>query len=93
MRRGRGVGHQQTRAGVLQYDWFFNDDETVRVVLETYEDSSTLLAHIANLGDTFAKLVDLGGGCVLELVGDAPSMEDPVAGVQRSVFRSHFQGK
>jgi quinol monooxygenase YgiN len=79
--------------GVLQYDWFFNDAETVCVVQETYEDSSALLAHIANLGDMFAKLVDLGGGCELELFGDPPSMGDPGAGVQRSVFRSHFQGK
>ena len=79
--------------GVLQYDWFFNDAETVCVVQETYEDSSALLAHIANLGDTFAKLVELGGGCELELFGDPPSMGDPGAGVQRSVFRSHFQGK
>jgi quinol monooxygenase YgiN len=79
--------------GVLQYDWFFNDGETVCVVRETFEDSNALLTHIANLGDRFAKLVDLGGGCELDLFGDPPSMGDPGAGVQRSVFRSRFQGK
>jgi quinol monooxygenase YgiN len=79
--------------GVLRYDWFFDDAGTVCVVQETYEDSSALVAHIANLGDTFAKLVELGGGCQLELFGDPPSVADPGAGVQRSVFRSRFQGK
>ena len=80
--------------GVLQYDWFFNDAETVCVVRESYQDSTALLAHIANLGETFGKLVDLGGGCELELFGD-PSfpLADTGAGVHRSVFRSHFQGK
>lgn len=84
----------RSEPGVLQYDWFFNDTETVCVVRETYEDSEALRAHIDNLGDTFGKLVDLGGGCELELFGD-PSfpMTDPGAGVHRSVFRSHFQSK
>jgi len=80
--------------GVLEYDWFFNDAETVCVVRETYQDSEALVAHIANLGETFQKLVDLGGGCELQLFGD-PSlpMADTSAGVHRSVFRSRFQGK
>lgn len=79
--------------GVLRYDWFFNDAETVCVVQEAYEDSSALLAHIANLGDTFAKLVELGGGCDLDVFGDPPVTGDPAQRVQRSVFRSQFQGK
>jgi quinol monooxygenase YgiN len=80
--------------GVLQYDWFFNDAETVCVVRETYQDSKALLAHIANLGETFGELVELGGGCELELFGNPSlSMADTGAGVHRSVFRSHFQGK
>jgi hypothetical protein len=46
------------------------------------------------LGDTLGKLVDLGGGCELELFGN-PSvpMPDAGAGIHRAVFRSHFQGK
>jgi hypothetical protein len=53
-----------------------------------------LLAHIANLGETFGKLVELGGGCELELFGD-PSfpMANTGVGVHRSVYRSRFQGK
>jgi hypothetical protein len=64
------------------------------VVRETYQDSTALLSHIANLGETFGTLVQLGGGCELEFFGDPPiAMTDTGAGIQRSVFRSHFQGK
>jgi len=80
--------------GVLQYDWFFNEAQTVCVVRETYQDSAALLAHIANLGETFGKLVELGGGCELELFGDLSfPMANAGVGVHRSVFRSRFQGK
>jgi quinol monooxygenase YgiN len=37
-------------SGTIQYDWFFNEDQTECVVRETYKDSKALLAHIANLG-------------------------------------------
>lgn len=80
--------------GVLQYDWFFDETETVCVVCEVYQDSQALVAHIANLGETVGRLAALGGGCELELFGD-PSfpMAEPGPGVHRSVFRSRFQGK
>ena len=84
----------RSEQGVLQYDWFFDDTETVCVVLETYKDSEALLAHIANVGEEFGRLVELGGGCELEMFGDLPAqLVEATAGVQRSVFPSYFQGK
>jgi quinol monooxygenase YgiN len=56
-------------AGTLQYDWFFNDDETVCVVRETYQDSNALLAHMTNASGVFARLVKVAGGCELEVFG------------------------
>jgi quinol monooxygenase YgiN len=41
----------------LQYDWFFNQDETECVVRETYADSDALLAHIGGLGDLMGDLL------------------------------------
>ena len=80
--------------GVLQYDWFFNDNQTVCVVRETYRDSDALLAHIANVGHAFARLVELGGGCELEMFGDRPAqLGDARAGLRHSVFPTYFQGK
>jgi quinol monooxygenase YgiN len=37
--------------GTLQYDTYFNDDESEAVVLERFRDSEALIEHAANLGD------------------------------------------
>ena len=37
--------------GTLQYEVFFNDDESECIVLERYRDSEALIEHAANLGD------------------------------------------
>ena len=50
--------------GTLQYDWFFNDDQTVCEVRERYRDSEAVLEHIGNLGDTFGALL---GVCDMSL--------------------------
>ena len=79
--------------GTLQYAWFFSDDDTVCVVHETYEDSAALLAHAANLVDTFDQLLASGGSCTLEMFGN-PSTElmEAISGRDLSIF-SYFQGK
>lgn len=80
--------------GVLQYDWFLNDNQTVCVVLETYQDPHALLAHITNTGNVFARLIELGGACELEMFGNPPAHLDATpAGLQRSLFPSYLQGK
>jgi quinol monooxygenase YgiN len=80
--------------GVLQYDWFFDDTQTVCVVRETYQDSEALLAHITTMGDVLNTLSELGGGCELEMFGDpSPLLVEITAPFQRSIFRSCFQGK
>ena len=43
--------------GTLQYDVYFNSDETECVVHERYRDSESLLAHTKNLGDTMAAIL------------------------------------
>ena len=37
--------------GTLQYEIYFNDDESECIVLERYRDSKALIEHLANLGD------------------------------------------
>ncbi len=37
--------------GTLQYDTYFNDDQSECIVLERYRDSEALIEHAANLGD------------------------------------------
>ena len=43
--------------GTLQYDWFFNQDQTECHVREQYRDSEAILEHMGNLGENFGRLL------------------------------------
>ena len=68
---GELVERARQEPGTLQYDWFFNADETQCFVRETFADSSAALAHMANASDLLPRLLALGGGVKLELFGNA----------------------
>ena len=55
--------------GVLQYDWFFNADESTCVVRETYQNSQAVLTHFGMMGDMIGPLVELGGGIEIQIFG------------------------
>jgi quinol monooxygenase YgiN len=42
--------------GTLQYEWYFNGNNTECLVFERYRDSHALLEHHKNLGDTMTAL-------------------------------------
>jgi quinol monooxygenase YgiN len=59
--------------GTLQYDTYFNDDETEAMVLERYTNSEALIEHAAHLDDLMEPI--LATGSVFgELLGE-PSAE------------------
>ena len=60
-------------AGTLQYDMYFNDDESECIVLERYRDSEALIRHAANLGDLMEAILATGSVSG-ELLGE-PSAE------------------
>lgn len=43
---------------VLDYKFFFNDDESKLYNIESYEDSEATLAHMEIIGDLFLKLIE-----------------------------------
>ena len=56
--------------GTLQYDIYFNDDESECIVLERFTDSEALIAHAANMGElseAILSIVDVVHG---ELLGE-----------------------
>jgi quinol monooxygenase YgiN len=60
--------------GTLQYDLYFNDDQSECLVLERFRDSQALIEHAANIGDLSEAVlatVDVMHG---ELLGE-PSAE------------------
>jgi len=75
----------------LQYDWFFNEEQTECVLRETYTDSNALLVHIRGIGDLFGKLIALGEFSA-EIYGE-PSEEllNAVKGLDIKVY-SFYQG-
>ena len=44
--------------GTLQYEIFFNEDESEAVVFERYRDSDAALEHFANIGHLMAPLME-----------------------------------
>jgi quinol monooxygenase YgiN len=59
--------------GTLQYEIYFNDDQSECMVLERYRDSEALIEHTANLGDLGAAILATGSVSG-ELLGE-PSAE------------------
>lgn len=82
---------QQNEPNTLQYDWFFNKDQTECVLRETFTDSNALLAHIANLGEVLGEILAMGDFSA-EIYGN-PSQElmDAVAGLNVKVY-SFYRG-
>ena len=59
--------------GTLQYDTFFNEDESECIVLERFRDVDALLQHAANIGDELMEAIVATGECFGELLGPVPS--------------------
>ncbi|WP_296705206.1 antibiotic biosynthesis monooxygenase [Algoriphagus sp.] len=45
--------------GAERYEWYLNSEGTVCHVLETYKNSESVLAHIANVGDLLGKIFEI----------------------------------
>jgi quinol monooxygenase YgiN len=89
----RALELTKDEADTLQYDWFFNDDETTCVVRETYASSEAVLAHVANMGDLIGKIAELGGGLEIEAFGAlSAELLEATAALAPTVYR-FFQGK
>jgi quinol monooxygenase YgiN len=59
--------------GTLQYDTFFNEDESECIVLERFRDLDSLLAHSANIGEELMDAIVATGECSGELLGPVPA--------------------
>jgi quinol monooxygenase YgiN len=55
--------------GTLQYDTYFNDDQSECVVIERYRDSEAALEHAANLADVSAEVLAIVSVVHGELLG------------------------
>lgn len=83
----------RTEAGSLQYDWFFNDDETKCIVREAYADSDAVLAHGANVGELLGRLGEVGGVMELEVFGSPSDDLTAMFGAMNAPVYKPFQSK
>jgi len=60
--------------GTLQYDTYFNDDQSECMVIERYKDSEAAIEHAANLGHLFEAVLATVSVVHGELLGE-PSAE------------------
>jgi quinol monooxygenase YgiN len=60
--------------GTLQYDTYFNDDQSECIVLERFRDSEALIEHAANIGDLSEAILATVSVVHGELLGE-PSAE------------------
>ena len=60
--------------GTLQYDTYFNDDQSECVVIERYRDSQAAIDHATNLSDLFGPILETVTVVHGELLGE-PSAE------------------
>ncbi len=73
--------------GTLQYDTFFNEDESECIVLERFRDLDALLRHSENIGDELMQQIVATGECHGELLGPVPDdMRADLAGSPVQVF-------
>ena len=76
--------------GTLQYDIYFNDDQSECIVLERYRDSEALIEHLAHLGD-LAEALLATGSVSGELLGEpSPELRAKLAGSVVRLFTPHL---
>jgi hypothetical protein len=69
--------------GTLQYDLYFNDDQSECMVIERYRDSEAAIAHAANLGHLFGDVLATVTVVHGELLGElSAELREKLAGTE-----------
>ena len=78
--------------GTLQYDTYFNDDESECVIVERYRDSEAAMEHAVNLADVSAAVLETVSVVHGELLGElSPELRANLAGSEVPVvFTPYF---
>lgn len=73
--------------GTLQYESYFNEDQTECIVLERYRDSQALLDHFTNIGELMGAMFNICTGSG-EVCGNAtPELIKALEGSPVLIFR------
>lgn len=80
------VKEKEAGKGALQYDWFFNPDQTECIVRETYADSNAVLTHMGNVGEPLGRILGISNFS-LEVYGNpSEELQKAAAGLGPKVY-------
>ena len=51
------IAATKTESGALLYDWFIDENSLEVTVIETYQDSNAVLAHVVNVDESLSSLI------------------------------------
>jgi quinol monooxygenase YgiN len=78
------------RGQTLQYDTYFNADETACVTLERFRDSQALIDHSENLAELMEPIMATASSVAGELLGDlSPELRAKMEGAPVGLFTLH----
>lgn len=78
--------------GTLQYDVYFNDDQSECTVLERYRDSDALIEHSANIGSELMEAILATGTVEGQMMGDlSAELRAKLAGGPVGLFAPYLQ--
>ena len=77
--------------GTLQYEWFFNADQSVCAVQELYADSNAMLDHMGNLGETLGALLSITDMSAEMYGNPSPELLTAIDGMGNPTY-NYFQG-
>lgn len=60
---------RENEPGALTYDWYLDELRMECVILETYEDSKAVMAHVGNVGEKLQKMSEYAD-LSLEVLGE-----------------------
>ena len=85
----KAVKEKEPRA--LQYDWFFNAEQTECVVRESYADSNAVFEHLANVGALLGQILQVSD-MSLEVFGNpSEELRTAIAPMNPKIY-SYYQG-
>jgi quinol monooxygenase YgiN len=78
--------------GTLNYQFYFNEDETICQVIEHYNDSPAMLHHLANVMPALTEVLKISSITKLEFFGPLSEEAHAAAAAFGAVFYSSYDG-
>ncbi|CAN5614002.1 hypothetical protein BH11BAC5_BH11BAC5_19130 [soil metagenome] len=89
---GQAIEQTKKEPGTLNYQAYFNQDESKFFVMEQYADSPAAMQHLNNVTPILTELLQISSVSRLEVFGPMAEENRAVATSLGAVFYNHFDG-